>query len=208
MSGSITDAHPSLYLLGEHLDAALAMGEDLLTCKVELAHGPIASRDMARVVRQNRDLAGFLADVRVLELSLIARLLQARKWAEEIRRRELRLKPVIQLFVAGTTPLLDAAAELGDTTSQSFETGNTAYAFLRSRGIIATDDADLHRRAEIAVTEEYLVACRARLGTLLDLVAAFLDTLDLLADLRIAEAPPVPASEGGEPSATASVPAT
>lgn len=199
MSARAIATPPSIYLLGDHLDAALAMGEDLLTCKVELAHGPIASRDMARVVQQNRDLAQFLSEVRVLELSLIARLLQARKWAEEIRRHELRLKPVIQLFIGATASLLDAAAELGDTTSQSFETGNTAIAYLRSRGIIAADDAGLDRRAQIAVTEEFLVASRARLGTLLDLVATFLDTLDLLADLRIAEAPPAPeVVEAGE----------
>lgn len=197
MTTATISAHPSLYLLGDHLDAALAMGEDLLTCKVELAHGPIESRDMARVVQQNRDLAQFLSEVRVLELSLIARLLQARKWAEEIRRHELRLKPVIQLFVGATAALVDAAAELGDTSGRSFETGDTAIAFLRSRGIIAADDAGLDRRAQIAVTEEFLVASRARLGTLLDLVATFLDTLDLLADLRIAESPPArePAEE-------------
>lgn len=190
MTTATISAHPSLYLLGDHLDAALAMGEDLLTCKVELAHGPIESRDMARVVQQNRDLAQFLSEVRVLELSLIARLLQARKWAEEIRRHELRLKPVIQLFVGATATLVDAAAELGDTSGKSFETGDTAMAFLRSRGIIAADDAGLDRRPQVAVTEEFLVASRSRLGTLLDLVATFLDTLDLLADLRIAETPP------------------
>jgi hypothetical protein len=145
---------------------------------------------MARVVQQNRDLAQFLSEVRVLELSLIARLLQARKWAEEIRRHELRLKPVIQLFVGATATLVDAAAELGDTSGKSFETGDTAMAFLRSRGIIAADDAGLDRRPQVAVTEEFLVASRSRLGTLLDLVATFLDTLDLLADLRIAETPP------------------
>lgn len=203
MSTRTIAAHPSLYLLGDHLDAALAMGEDLLTCKVELAHGPIASRDMGRVEQQNRDLADFLSEVRVLELSLIARLLQARKWAEEIRRHELRLKPVIQLFVGATASLVDAAAELGDTTTQSFETGDTAIAFLRSRGVIAADDAGLDRRAQIAVTEEFLVARRARLGTLLDLVATFLDTLDLLADLRIAETPPASDAVGEATSSPA-----
>lgn len=193
---------PSLYLLGDHLDAALAMGEDLLTCKVDLAHGPIAARDMERVVQQNRDLAAFLSEVRVLELTLIARLLQARKWAEEIKREELRLKPIIQLFAAGTASLLDAAAEFGDTTSRSFETGDTALAFLRHRGVIAPEDAGLERRAQIAVTEEFLVAGHARLGTLLDLVATFLDTLDLLADLRIADG----AAAQPQSDATASAP--
>ena len=37
MTASATPRHPSIYLLGDHLDAALAMGEDLLTEKVALA---------------------------------------------------------------------------------------------------------------------------------------------------------------------------
>ena len=35
----------------------------------------------------------------------------------------------------------------------------------------------------LSVGEDYLVAGRIRLGTLLDLIATFLDTLDLLFDL-------------------------
>lgn len=185
------DSHPSLYLLADHLDAALAMGEDLLSSKVALISAAAGARDMDRVVAQNRELARFLSETRTLELALISRLLQARKWAEEIRRNEQRLKPVIQLFVAGTASLVDAAAEMGDTSNVAFETGNTVLSYLRSRAIIQTDDASLDRHAEIAVSEEFLVAARARLGTLLDLVATFLDTLDLLADLRIADAPPL-----------------
>jgi hypothetical protein len=174
--------HPSLYLLGDHLDAALAMGEDLLTERVALADAT-QHLTMARLVRQNRELAEFLTTVRTLELSLTARLLQARKRAEDMKRRESRLKPLIALFVAGTAPLVDAAAELGDTTSRDFDTGDTASAFLRSRGLIARDAAGLERLSQLSVGEDYLVAGRIRLGTLLDLVATFLDTLDLLFDL-------------------------
>ena len=182
MPASPQPKHPSLYLLGDHLDAALAMGEDLLTEKVALAEAtePLT---MARLVRQNRELAEFLSTVRTLELSLTARLLQARKRAEEMRRRETRLKPLIALFVAGTAPLVDAAADLGDTTAHDFDTGDTASAFLRSRALIARDAAGLERLPQLAVTEDYLVAGRIRLGTLLDLVATFLDTLDLHFDL-------------------------
>jgi hypothetical protein len=174
--------HPSLYLLGDHLDAALAMGEDLLTERVALADAT-QHLTMARLVRQNRELAEFLTTVRTLELSLTARLLQARKRAEDMKRRESRLKPLIALFVAGTAPLVDAAAELGDTTSRDFDTGDTASAFLRSRGLIARDAAGLERLSQLSVGEDYLVAGRIHLGTLLDLVATFLDTLDLLFDL-------------------------
>jgi hypothetical protein len=171
-----------VYLLGDHLDAALAMGEDLLTEKVTLAD-PLRDLTMARVQRQNRELAEFLGTVHALELAMTARLIQARKRAEELKRRETRLRPVIGLFVAGTAVLSDAAAELGDTTSQQFTTGNASTAFLRSRGLIARDAAGLERLTQLAVTEEYLVAGRIRLGTLLDLIATFLDTLDLLYDL-------------------------
>jgi hypothetical protein len=174
--------HPSLYLLGDHLDAALAMGEDLLTERVALADAT-QQLTMARLVRQNRELAEFLTSVRTLELSLTARLLQARKRAEEMKRHESRLKPLIALFVAGTAPLVDAAAELGDTTSRDFDTGDTASAFLRSRGLIARDAAGLERLSHLSVGEDYRVAGRIHLGTLLDLVATFLDTLDLLFDL-------------------------
>ena len=158
------------------------MGEDLLTEKVALADAT-QQLTMARLVRQNRELAEFLITVRTLELSLTARLLQARKRAEEMKRRESRLKPLIALFVAGTAPLVDAAAELGDTSTRDFDTGDTASAFLRSRGLIARDAAGLERLSQLAVSDEYLVAGRIRLGTLLDLVATFLDMLDLLFDL-------------------------
>jgi hypothetical protein len=163
----------------------------MLTEKVVLADAaePLT---MARLVRQNRELGEFLTTVRTLELSMTARLLQARKRAEEMRRTETRLKPLISLFVGGTAPLVDAALELGDTTTRDFDTGDTAFAFLRSRGLIARDAAGLERLAELRVSEGYLVAGRIRLGTLMDLIATFLDSLDLLYDLY------------GEPAGTAS----
>ena len=182
MAANASLRQPSIYLLGDHLDVALAMGEDLLTEKVVLAD-PVRKLTMARVVRQNREVAEFLSTVRTLELSLTSRLMQARRRAGEIKRRETRLRPLIALFAAGTAPLADAAAELGDTTTRDFETGDTAHAFLRSRLLIARDAAGLEGLTQLAVTEDYLVAGRIRLGTLLDLVATFLDTLDTLFDL-------------------------
>jgi hypothetical protein len=182
MTEAADTRHPIIYLLGDHLDAALAMGEDLLTERVTLAEAE-QKLNMARLVRQNSEVADFLGSVRTLELSMIARLLQARRRAEEIKRSETRLKPLISLFVGGTAALVDAAEELGDTTNAAFDTGDTAQAYLRNRGLIARDTASLEQLAQLAVTEEFLVAGRIRLGTLLDLVATFLDTLDVLFEL-------------------------
>jgi len=169
-------------LLGDHLDAALAMGEDLLVENVALAE-PTQHLTVTRLARQNRDIAEFLQNVRTLELAMTARLLQARKRADDLKRSESRLRPLIALFVAGTAALNDAAAELGDTTEQDFETGDVASAFLRSRALIARDAAGLQGLCQLKVSEDYLVAGRIRLGTLLDLVATFLDSLDLMFDL-------------------------
>ena len=182
MTDTTPARHPTVYLLGDHLDAALAMGEDLLTERVILAEAE-QKLNMSRLLRQTGEVADFLDSVRTLELSLIARLLQARRRAEEIKRSETRLKPLISLFVGGTAVLVDAAEELGDTTNQAFATGDAAQAFLRSRGILARDAAGLEQLSQLTVTEEFLVAGRIRLGTLLDLVATFLDTLDVMFDL-------------------------
>jgi hypothetical protein len=173
------NAHPSIYLLTDHLDAALAMGEDLLTEMVGLDK-PAGASPLRDWMRQNRDLNHFLTTVRTLEYAMTARLLQARKRAEELRRGESRLKPLIALFVAGTAQLVDAAAELGDTEARDFDAIDSGMSFLRLRGLIASDAAGLDGLSQLAVTEDYLVAGRIRLGTLLDLVATFLDTLDVL----------------------------
>jgi hypothetical protein len=174
--------HPSIYLLGDHLDAALAMGEDLLTEKVAL-DTPAGRSPLRDWMRQNRDLTDFLTTVRTLEYAMTARLLQARKRAEDLKRSETRLRPLIALFVAGTAPLADAAAELGDTDARDFQSADAALTFLRNRGVLAADAAGLDGLARLAISEDYQVAGRIRLGTLLDLVATFLDTLDLLFDL-------------------------
>jgi hypothetical protein len=174
--------HPSIYLLGDHLDAALAMGEDLLTEKVAL-DTPAGKSPLRDWMRQNRDLNDFLTTVRTLEYAMTARLLQARKRAEDLKRSETRLRPLIALFVAGTAPLADAAAELGDTDARDFQSADAALTFLRSRGVLAADAAGLEGLSRLAISEDYQIAGRIRLGTLLDLVATFLDTLDLLFDL-------------------------
>lgn len=191
--------HPSIYLLGDHLDAALAMGEDLLTEKVAL-DTPAGKSPLRDWMRQNRDLNDFLSTVRTLEYAMTARLLQARKRAEELKRSESRLRPLIALFVAGTAPLADAAAELGDTDARDFQSTDAALTFLRSRGVLAADAAGLEGLPRLAISEDYQIAGRIRLGTLLDLVATFLDTLDLLFDLYVDAADE---DAGGAPSEAA-----
>ena len=183
MAAIETVRNPSIYLLRDHLDAALAMGEDLLTETLAL-DTPAGKSALRTWMRQNRDLKDFLTSTRTLEYAMTMRLLQARKRAEEVKRSESRLKPLVALFVAGTAPLVDAAAELGDTDARDFNSADAALTFLRTRGLLASDAAGLEGLTRLAVSEDYQIAARIRLGTLLDLVATFLDTLDLVFDLN------------------------
>jgi len=190
MAQTAPERNPSLYLLRDNLEATLALGEDLLSAELTL---PAQDRPGLRDwIRQTRDLDGFLGSLRTLEYAMTARLLQARKWAEDLRRSDARLKPLIALFVAGTVPLVDAAAELGDTDARDFDCDDAALTFLRRRGMLAPDAAGLELVSRFAVGDDYQVAGRIGLGPLLDLVASFLDTLDTLYGPDIAPIEEVP----------------
>jgi hypothetical protein len=182
MASIAPDTNPSLHLLRDHLDAVLALGEDLLAAELPL---DTAGRpDLRGWLRQTRELGAFVGSLRTLEYALTARLLQARKRADELKRSDGRLKPLIALFVAGTAPLVDAAAELGDADALNFDGADSALGFLRSRAMLAADAAGLELVSHLTVGEDYQVAGRVRLGALLDLAATFLDTLDRLYDLH------------------------
>jgi len=184
------ERNPSLYLLRDHLEATLALGEDLLSAELTLPAGDRPGlRDW---IRRTSDLDELLGSLRTLEYAMTARLLQARKWAEGLRRSDARLKPLIALFVAGTAPLVEAAAELGDTDARDFDCHDAALTFLRRRGMLAPDAAGLELVSRLAVGEDYLVAGRIGLGPLLDLAATFLDTLDTLYGPDIAPIDEVP----------------
>jgi hypothetical protein len=184
MASIAPERNPSLHLLRDHLNAALALGEDLLGAEL-----PLDAPDRPGLrgwLRQTRELDAFVGSARTLEYAMTARLLQARKRAEDLRRDDSRLKPLIALFVAGTVPLVDAAAELGDGDARDFDGADAALAFVRSRGLLASDAAGLELLSRLAVGEDYLVAARIPLGILLDLVAGFLDALDTLYDVPVA----------------------
>jgi len=196
-----TDPKPAVFLLADHLDAMLAAGEDLLAVRGrldEVLTGLEASTFEGRAAAQRL----FLERVRSLELTLAIRTLEARKTATRLPPADTHLRMMAGLFVSGTTPLADAVAELGDRTQTDFETGHEVVSYLRSRGIISRDAAGPVDMDDLAVTPGFLVAGRIELGSLLDLAATFLDTLDLIYEIYGFEAPDLgdaaPAQLGAE----------
>lgn len=196
------DAKPAppacIYLLGDHLDAALAAGEDLMSTTVAIGPPPAAG-GIIELDDRHAALAQFITRMRGLEAGLVARIVQARRRAEELPR-DADLKLLVNLFLSGTVSLLDAVQEFGDPSGIAFDSGADGFRFLRDRGLIEPDAGSLPVSNALAADEEYLVAGRIRLGSLMDLVAAFLDALDMRYSLydeepidlpvRIVEAPP------------------
>lgn len=176
MSSAGLAAPAVVYLLADHLDSALAAGEDLL--KSTLSWNAGDARLVDGLTQQRRDEREAIDSARSLEMVLLARVLKSRESAQELAKTESEFRLVSRLYTSGTELVADAASELTDETSVAFDTGDGITAYLRSRGLIAEDAASPLEAASMTVTEQFLVAGRMNLGALLDLVAMFLDTLE------------------------------
>ncbi len=184
MSKTAPMAPLPVYLLADHLDGVLAAGEDLVTCGADwrsLAEDP---GDPEVFANSQRALA---EDVRGYELILIAHTIKAREHARTLSLTDKRFAPVSDLFAGATGILLDAVKECGDATDDDFDTGDGLVAYVRSRGLIAPDAANVSNAAQLTIDDSFLVAKRLALGPLLDMAAAFLDALDLHYDLFVAD---------------------
>lgn len=178
----------AVYLLADHLDGALAAGEDLVGRGQEwraLAEDHAANLgDEAEFATDQRALA---EEVRSLELMLIARILKARGHARTLATIDLKFTAVANLFVSGSAILLDAVDECGDARNEDFDTGDDVVSYVRSRGLIAPDAAKVLDPAQLTIDDSFLVAKRLSLGPLMDMAAAFLDALDTQYDLFVEE---------------------
>jgi hypothetical protein len=175
-----------IYRLANHLDATLAIGEDLLRQKLDV---PLLAAGTGHnaITQRNQTISQFVRSVRALELGITSRLLQARHRAAEVREVDARFAPILGLFIGGTAPLADAAAGrdggLGDISGAALTGGPEILHFLTSRSLIAPGAASLGAVTALTVGDNYLLAAQIHLGTLLDMVAQLLETLDLAFDL-------------------------
>ena len=172
---------PNVYLLADNLDAALAAGEDIM--KATLVWGTGSDRDGAAIAHKRAAQRAILQNVRSLEQILVARVLKSRERSEEIAKRDPRFATVARLYNAGTAILIEAVSDFGDPTEIDFESGGGAVAFLRTRGLLVEDAPGPSDGQTFTFRDNFLVAGRIRLGTLLDLVAMYLDTLETHFDL-------------------------
>jgi hypothetical protein len=172
---------PTVYLLAEHLDAALAAGEDLLKARFDLRL-PVDA-EPGRVVERLAARHRFVDALKSLELTLMQRVLRAREYAGYLAEDDERFQSLAQLFVGGTAALEDAVSELSARERLDDRLSQDTVAYLRGRGVLPPDAAGLERLDEIRPTEAFLLAERISLGPLLDMLATFLDALEIHFDL-------------------------
>lgn len=168
---------PSVYHVADHLDAALAAGEDLTAASENWATGDPSDPSVAGAQRWA------LSRYRSHELNLVARIVQAREHATGLGRAAPRFRPLAQLFNSATADLAEAFDELNEQIDADFESGGTMTAYLRSRGLIEPEAASLPETATPAIDDDFLVAAKVPLGVCLDLVSEFLDALDVAFEL-------------------------
>jgi hypothetical protein len=176
----------SVYMLADHLDAALAAGEDIMARGVQWRDLAEHAGEPEDFIARQRKIAD---EIRALELMLVARILKARTHALALAEYDDRFRMLARLFAAGTAILLDAVTESGDARGVDFDTGDEIIAYVRSRGLIAPDAAAIRTASDLTIDDSFLVAARMALGPLLDMAAAFLDALDIQYDLFVEEAP-------------------
>jgi hypothetical protein len=188
MSSEAPRAPLSVYMLADHLDAALAAGEDLVARGQDwraLVESQTANPgDEAEFASSQRKIT---EDVRSFELMLIARTLKAREHARSLAAIDMRFAAVANLFASGTAILLDAVEECGDARQIDFDSGDDVVSYIRSRGLIAPDASNVLYPVQLVIDDAFLVAKRLALGPLLDMAAAFLDALDTQYDLFVEE---------------------
>ena len=175
------NAPASVYLLAEHLDAALAAGEDLTGVLFIWPGAPPREPEAIAELRAGQRAA--IERIRTFELALISRVLKGRDWATVVAETEERFAMMARLYLAGTAVLLDAVEECADISAADFDSGSGLLAYVRSRGLIAADAPALVDSAPLIAGENFLVARRIPLGPLMDLAAPFLDTLEAEYDL-------------------------
>ena len=166
-----------VYVLADNLDAALAAGEDL---RAVAQHWPCGDPDDPSVMGMRRWVLG---RVRVHELSLISRILQARSNAEELAQQQSHFKLLAHLFVSSLNDFEATAQEDRENRPVGLEADLDMVEFLRLRGVVEKDAAGELPYETLKITDSFLIAGRIPLGLTLDLIAEVFDALETQFDL-------------------------
>ena len=179
MSGFNPDLPPGIALVADHLDAVLAIGEDLLGERLP----PRADLDEVDADGAPFALDQFVRQLRQREAALLLRLLQCRRLLVDGGAGGRTLKSAATLFRAQTDALSELIAKATREEARAIPAPVDSLSYLRSRSVIAPEAAQLSPFEAAGATEAFRVGGVAPLGAIMDMVAALLDLLDSHFDL-------------------------
>ncbi|MDX2290432.1 MAG: hypothetical protein NW217_16650 [Hyphomicrobiaceae bacterium] len=163
---------PCVYLVADHLDAALAAGEDLVQMGQSWVPGDAADPGVAGARRFA------LCRIRFHEMSLLTRIVQGTEQIRTLAAADPMFRPLAQLFLATTRDLASGYRLSPSVNDQQFDTGDGVIAYLRSRGLIDDEAPGLPADGAIVLSDSFKVGGLVPLGVVLDLVAEFLEALE------------------------------
>lgn len=191
-----TETHvpPVITLLSEHLDQVLAAAEDLAKLQLPPRDRCTAGGDETAAADQQEEAESgseaapetvddFVQRAQRLELSVAMRVLCAREYARELKRQDARFGKIADLFLGGTNPLADSLQTIAEPAGNLFETGGCPVGYLKDRGLIAKDAAAPDPFKPLVAGEEFRIVSKVELGALMDLVASFLDAIEIHYDV-------------------------
>jgi hypothetical protein len=194
MTASTAPAETPVYLLAEHLDATLAAIEDLRATTPSIA---MPSPQRPGLPRPS--LAGWVRRLERHEASALLRVERARALTEAAMAADSRLETLGKLFLAGTAALDEAVKSFTDRTGHAFQTGGDALAYLRQRGVLHAEAGTMSITEATRIGDDFRLAGIIEVEPLADLVATFLDTLDIHYDLFPPLAPDQPGPDHAAP---------
>ncbi|MEN2495004.1 MAG: hypothetical protein TECD_00916 [Hyphomicrobiaceae bacterium hypho_1] len=168
-----------IYLLAEHLDSILALGEDLKSLCYYKNYNQLSCGSTSNLIC----LKTFIAEARKLEFHLIGHIKLAQNYANVLSKINNHVTKFTRLFSSCTAVIVDAIDQIWDREQNSFLKDSDPLLYLRSRNVIPSNTGCLKSFDRISMNDSFLVAERVNLGVLLDLCARFLDLLDENFDL-------------------------
>ncbi len=162
-----------VYILADHLDGALASGEDLINAGSFWPEGSASEPAISGAQRWA------LSRLRTHEMSLVTHLLQARKNALELARGATAFRASAHLFSSTLCDLDEIGEDFERESAVAFDVGVDMVSFLRERGLVASDAAGSLPCEPLTIDDQYLIAGKIPLGIVLDLVSEFLEALDI-----------------------------
>jgi hypothetical protein len=178
MTASPAPTDTPVYLLAEHLDATLAAIEDLSAVTPPPAQ---AHPQLAETPRPS--LAGWVRHLERHEASALVHIVRARALTESVADYDDRLTTFARLFLAGTAALDEAIQTFTDHTDHAFQSGGDALAYLRERGVLGPETGTMAITETSTIGDDFRLAGLIEVEPLAELIATFLDTLDIHYDL-------------------------